>query len=485
MKFFDADGISRNFISAIFILKILAGTVLWTLYTYHYTYRSVSDIYKYFDDSKLMFDALAQNPFDYLRMLTGIGDGSPAIDSSYYSKMNHWHMRFESGFSSDAHAIIRFNAFVRVFSFGNYHVHTVFMCFLSTAGLIALYKTFSGFFQDRKKEHAAAIFLVPSVVFWGSGVLKEGLVIFAMGALLLGWKKIIEREISLRHVFAFAAGGFLLIIVKFYILVSLIPGMLGWLWVSRTGKKFIPLKYIAVLCAFIIAATNLHRFLPGYNTLEILVKKRQDFVKLTHAGTYLVNEKGIAFIALGNERMIKKISEKKFRIKEGSSYLYWQTNALHDTMKISHSTDTSSFEVLWYFPKTGSTIETGDLQAELLSIIANCPQALSNVFFRPHIAEVYSPLLLFAAAENLLLLLLGVTALLFIKKPSRVDANLLFFCLSFVLIIFLLIGLTTPVMGSVVRYKVPALPFLLMAFLSIFDKEKFRAKFPSLRKFFP
>jgi hypothetical protein len=51
-----------------------------------------------------------------------------------------------------------------------------------------------------------------------------------------------------------------------------------------------------------------------------------------------------------------------------------------------------------------------------------------------------------------------------------------------VLILFVLIGFTTPVIGSIVRYKTPAMPFLLMVILLLIDTKKLLNKFTSLSK---
>ena len=48
----------------------------------------------------------------------------------------------------------------------------------------------------------------------------------------------------------------------------------------------------------------------------------------------------------------------------------------------------------------------------------------------------------------------------------------MYFCACFVILLFTLIGLTTPILGAAVRYKIPAIPFLVIAFLFILDKQK-------------
>jgi hypothetical protein len=39
------------------------------------------------------------------------------------------------------------------------------------------------------------------------------------------------------------------------------------------------------------------------------------------------------------------------------------------------------------------------------------------------------------------------------------------FCFTFTIVLFLIIGLTTPIIGAIVRYKIPALPFLVFGLL--------------------
>src|ERR1035437_7535639 len=195
--FFKIKELTIKNIQLIFLLKVVFGFLLYFVYTYYYPDRSTADIFKYFDDSKVMFDAIFTNPSDYFRMLFGIGNNTPHFDQ-YYVKMYHWSREYDGNLYNDSHAIIRFNALMRLFSFGFYPVHSIVMCFLSLTGLVAIFKTFVGSmgsfptksgltmtenegrfdFAQHDKEKSIlltfAVFLVPSVLFWGSGVLKEG-----------------------------------------------------------------------------------------------------------------------------------------------------------------------------------------------------------------------------------------------------------------------------------------------------------------------
>lgn len=183
MKFFELQGLNKKIISYLFLLKIGFGILLWAIYTYYYTDRNTSDIYKFYDDAKCIYRALPQHPIHYLQMVFGINTIADYL-KPYYDQMHNWYEPWNGARFHDNKLIIQLNALLYLFSFGYYNVHTVFMCFLSFKGLAAIYKTFSSFLSDKLTELTLAVFLIPSVLFWGSGVLKEGLIIFSLGMLI-------------------------------------------------------------------------------------------------------------------------------------------------------------------------------------------------------------------------------------------------------------------------------------------------------------
>jgi hypothetical protein len=423
MDFFGIDGISRRSVSGIFVLKILSGLALWAIYTFYYTERSTADIYKYFDDSKVISDALWTNPSDYLKMLTGIGNNTPAFDH-YYSEMNYWARKIDSSIYNDSHTIIRFNALLRLFSFGYYNVHTVVICFLSLTGLTAIYKTFVPYLQDKKRELVLAVFLLPSVLFWGSGVLKEGLIFFALGLLIYHTVKLF----SLKSVLFCFAAAFLLAFSKFYVWIAVLPGLAFLLWINKTNTKRLLLKFLAVITIVSAVGLNIDKFSSVQDPLVTLSQKQYEFDRLATGNLTDANNKPI--------------------------------------------------------PVAGSIIQIGKLEPTLASFIKNAPAALKNTLLRPYITELNSPMMMLAGLETLLILFIIFLCLLFIKPLREIRWEYFLFCISFVIIQFLIIGETTPVLGAVARYKTIALPFLVTAFIFILDKEKISKKLPFYNKIF-
>lgn len=416
-SFFKSTGLPKYFLLSVFTLKFIAGIILTLIYTYYYSNRLEADIFKYFDDSKVMFNALNEKPEDFFRMIGGMYGGNDYYYMhTYYYEMNNWYREFEGETFNDSHTIIRFNAVARIFSFGVFHVHTLFVCFLSLTGITALYKSFSSFFKGKEVMMACSLFLLPSIVFWGSGVLKEGLLLFALGLLFYSAIQTSENVRKVRFLILFSFCFFILIYLKIYALLLMLPFLIAFITVKKTNYQKPWIIHLTVFILAAVTALNIHHILPDWNILEMITHKQHDF--------------------------------------------------------INHSIELNS----------QSRIEMDYLEPNFLSFLMNSPVALFNTLVRPFIFESSNPMMILAGLENLFLI--GIIVLALIKRDTLNSGqkNLLLFLLSFSLLMFVLVGMATPVMGAIVRYKVPSLGMLAAAFIMIGDWKTILNNFPKLKK---
>lgn len=406
-SFFNVQGISKLALSGLFVLKIFCGVGLALVYTYYYNDRGTSDTFKYFDDANALFISFYDNPLDYLRILTGI-DSDASHLKAYYETANHWFKAFNYDLYNDNRTVIRFNLLVRLFSFGYYHVHTVFMAFTSFVGLTAIYKAFASYFSKQKQLLLIlSVYFLPSVLFWTSGVLKEGILMFAFGMMFFYFMQLITSEVKLKAVLWVLFSIFILMLSKFYVFIAAVPGLVYLLWVHKTNGEHNWVKLIVTHLVFFLLAVN-SQYLTGgvYDFIEIMSHKQRDFIN-----------------------MITLLSPAE------------------------------------------SELAIPILEPTLVSLLENSPVAFLNTLVRPHIFEIYSPVVLLAAFENLLILVAILLGVFFFTK-KEINKPLFYFSISFTVILFIVCGLTTPVMGALVRYKVPALPFLFIGLLFIIDIDK-------------
>lgn len=405
-RFFHDTGLDTRWIAALFLLKVAAGTALWAVYTWHYPDRSTADIFKYFDDGNVLFSALPAHPGDYLRMVLGIGNDTPYFDAHYYTRMNTWYRQWDTGYYNDAHTMIRFSALVQLFSFGHYHVHTVFACFASLVGLTAMYKAFHSVMPGRNGALFAAVLLWPSVMFWGSAPIKEALLFLGLGLFLLGSMRLLHGSRRWTTGLAIAAGLFLQLILKSYVLMCLLPALAAYAWCLHAGARRPLLKFAVVYGAVVLLGMALPLLDPAWDAIGMIAQKRRDMLGVV---------------------------------------------ALTDP---------------------GSYVPITPLGKDIVGFLMDVPHALYLTFISPFLTWDIGAMGLLGAAENALLLALLPVALRLAKPWSAIDVPLLLMCLGFCLALGVLVGWTTPVVGALLRYRVPLLPFWAVAALLVIDPEK-------------
>jgi hypothetical protein len=251
VSFIKNSGFKIQSLQFAFLIKVACGLAVYLIYAFYYGNRIESDTFKYFDDSYYLYEALYHKPMDFFKMLFGINCEGAYFDSNYYDKMNNWYRVYENTLYNDNRLIIRVNALLRIFSFGNYHVHSVILNFISFIGSVGLAQFFLHFVQSKWKVYLA-VFMVPSVIFWSSGILKESLLLFAMGMFCYFIFKMATTK-KWTYLFFLILPFCLLILLKFYVFVAFFPAMLGWYFSETTKLKWI--SYPIVLFSLALIAS--------------------------------------------------------------------------------------------------------------------------------------------------------------------------------------------------------------------------------------
>jgi len=458
----------------VFLMKLGFGFALTWVYTHYYTDRQSADIFKYYDDAKIMFSALEKGNYsDYIKMVFGFSNDSPYFDESYYKQMNHWYRQYDFGTYNDNHTIIRFNALVMPMAFGSFHAHTVIMCFISLWGLTALYRAFKGFLPRKEKILFLSVFMIPSVLFWGSGVLKEGILLFALGFLFYSFFNVAMHKRKIPgNLFMLVFSVCLLLINKQYLLVAAVPALTCFFIVEKLS---FPKPFLFYLGAYILAfgiAYGGSRYFSENDLLQTLSLKQRDFVALSKGGVFLQNGREFARVAPDKKEFLDSLSKKTFKIKPGSNYMYWKNENLADTLYAVNSADTSTWALVWDLPLAGSALEIPKLEPTFSSLFKTAPLAIYNSLAKPGLLSSRSMLERISAIENamILLFLIACTALC----RTGMNKNLFSLCFFLSITILFLIGYTTPVAGAIMRYKVPVLPFIMLCGVIIFDIHKIK-----------
>lgn len=381
--------------ASIYILKSIFVLAYLYIYTYVYQNPIEVDIYKYYNDGLAIYHYKNSDFYGYLRILFGFENTNDII----YLKLNtfHWYKSFEEFGINENRSIIRFHALFSLFTGGSYLAHAAITTFMSYLGILLLTKTWHPFINRHEKVWLLASFLLPSILFWNAGVLKEPFVILGLGilvyALFYPRKKIYIIPALL-----------LLLLTKEYIFIAALPITIAALISSYTQSK--PwLTYSTTLLLFLILCTIISEF-TTFNIWNIIHKKQEAFINVS---------------TLNNAK--------------------------------------SQFDVT-------------PIEPNLISILKYSPQAIFNTLLRPFPTEIKSPLYLLSFIENILIWILGIWALFKANWKLISSSSIFWFSSIFVVLLALMIGLTVDNSGSLVRYRMPYLPFLLAIFAYITSQKK-------------
>lgn len=399
-----SNKITKKYFIPALTAKIIGGIALGLVYQFYYgDGTSVrADTGKYYSQSKIVTEAFYDNPAIGLKLLASGGEYDQ--DTYNYSSRIYWYE------SDTEFFVIKVAAIFGLIGFNSYSVIAIFFAFISFTGMWAMYLTFLKFYPQLHKEFAIAIFFLPSVFFWGSGVMKDTLTIGSIGWVFYAFQKaFIEKRGVITSILIMLFATWVAFSVKKYIVLSFLPPAMFWIFMENNNK---------------IKNKGLRMALkPIFAALGILI-------------AYI----GGTTLTAGDEK--------------------------YDLENIAETTKINS-EYLSEYVASGSAYNIGQFDGTLGSMIQVAPQAINIAIFRPYIWEVSNPFMLLSALEASFLLYLTILIILkvgVIKSFSMASSMpIVTFCLIFSLIFAFGVGTNSGNFGTLVRYKIPLMPFFLCA----------------------
>jgi hypothetical protein len=451
MNFFTVPAVSKKKLVILFLLKLIASAIVGLVYTFYY---SGADFLSYFSDSSVLIHNLLTNDHQQFSVWSGSFEDSSL---AYSSKV-----------------MIVLNAGIQLFSFGNLYVHFLFFCFFSFIGLIALLKILAIHFPD-KKHLILPLFFIPGVLFWGSAPLKEAIIVGAAGLLIYLTDFGLRKKYSFVQVLFAAIFVLLLFTIKMYVFLALAPALICNFIVSHTSNKLWILKYLGVFFAFNLIAVWFAFLNPDLNILKQLSDKQAKAISEAKGGVFLVNDKHFISVDYENEKaMLKKQNDSTYKIVNGSSYLMWDLNNMADTTFVTNSNDSSKYIVIYKIKPANSIIPLKRIAPAVGVYIMYAPTAFLNTLIHPTLFEIKSWFHLFCAIENLGVMFLFLICIFFFDRKVFEKKEIIFFCFTFSIIVFVIIGTTIPAIGAIVRYRTTALLMLVIACFLLTDQEKLK-----------
>lgn len=272
ISFFTKAELSNSQLIILFLLKIIAGIFYGWIGTYYGGLAQMHDTWSYHFNSVQEYHLLFNHPQEYITNLFrndygGSGTGIFASHDSYWNDLK-------------SNVFIKILSLFNVFTFGNYYVNVIFFSFITLSGPIALYRVMGDIFPVKKMVILLSCFLIPSFLFWTSGLGKEGLLFTATSLVIycfyFGLK---ENKWTPGRLLVILFSLGLLLVLRNFIFILLGAALFVWLLSVRFRQyslRFFALIYLS-FCIFFFTAKYIS---PRLNFPNAVVTKQEEFSKI-------------------------------------------------------------------------------------------------------------------------------------------------------------------------------------------------------------
>lgn len=381
-------------------LKIFGAIALGIIYNTYYG----GDTNLFYRDGGIIWQTLLKSPSMGIRLMffTEAGDNSPEL-FQYVNRIYYY-------IDSHSFAVLRISAFFDIFTFHTYTINAIFFAIISFTGIWSMFKVWYHLFPRLVRPLGVAMFYIPSVIFWGSGLLKDTITIGALGWMFYGvYFGVILRRKLFQNILLILLGAWVSNAIKQYVLLIFLPSALLWLFLQyRNRIKSRPLKIIMLPVLLSVAVP------AGFFAVTQITGEQSQY-----------NLDRVAQNNKINADWLEYVSEQQ----------------------------------------GGSGYSLGQLDGTIGNMLAKFPQAVWLALFRPYLWEARNPFMLLSAIESFFFLLLTFKVL-FAASPGRIFGQflnhpILVFSLAFTVVLAFASAVSSNNFGTVVRYKIPFMPFYL------------------------
>ena len=394
------DEINRVYFIPALTVKIVGALTVGLIYQFYY---KGGDTFSYHTHgSRHIWEAFMESPALGLKLIF-----TDRVDITGIYKYSSRILFFSD---PGSYAIVRIAAILDLLTFSTYSSTALLFAAFSFVGMWMLFLTFYKKYPILHRWFAIAIFFVPSVFFWGSGLLKDTITLGCVGMATYAVATIfLEKKPSVATALVLLGSLSGLYFIKIYILLTFLPS--AFLWIMLSQMQSIRSVVFRVLSFPILMGLALT---ASYYSVE-------------KAG------EGDSKYSLDNLARTAQVTAYDIRYQTGKD--------------------------------AGSGYTLGELDGTFSSMIVLAPEAINVSLFRPYLWEANNPFMVLSALESFLLLAFFLYVL--IGDNLRLGRALvqpdIVFALIFSVTFAFAVGVSTFNFGTLVRYKIPLLPFFIIA----------------------
>ncbi|MBI3718755.1 MAG: hypothetical protein HY252_09185 [Sphingobacteriales bacterium] len=272
VKFIRNSGLPARILILLFLLKVFAGVIYGFIYSRIPDHKIYADTWRFYYESLDETDLLFHDPVQYLTNI-------------FHNPYNRGYERLFSGTHSywsdlKSNIMVKLVSVFNIFSLRNYYINAIFYSFLTFFGPVALYRLYVTIFPGKNFYLLAGCFLIPSFLYWCSGIHKDGLIFMAIAFIMYNMQQMnAEKGTGFKRSAYIIACLIFILPMRNYVSVALIPPLLAWLMIKKFKQR--PWLSFVVVYSFFGTLFFITRFFDPKINLPLSFSIRQaEFIKL-------------------------------------------------------------------------------------------------------------------------------------------------------------------------------------------------------------
>ena len=182
--------------------------------------------------------------------------------------------------------IIKTLACCNFFSRGNYYINSLFFNFAGFFAHIALYRVFADIFKNRKWPVIIGCFLLPSTLYFSSGIHKDLVVFTLLGFYCYALYFSLQNKLTAKYLFTICFTLIALLFIRNFVALALIPASIAFIISKKIRFNTVAIFMVTYLAGFLMLLL-LQLVKPSFQPLKIITQKQRDFFELPYASSQL------------------------------------------------------------------------------------------------------------------------------------------------------------------------------------------------------
>ena len=210
---------------ASFLLKVAMGCLYGYIFLHYY---GGDDTWRYHYQSQEETALLMKDPLKFFTSLFDLNDRT-SYSAMFESVDSYWK-------ELEYVLLIKLIAIFNLFSGGHYYINVIWFSFLSFWGGYYFYRLFNRTYPGYEKSMAAVFLFFIPMVFWTSGIRKDGLIFLFLGLIFYHFQLFLSDR-KWPRIMIITLSLFMLFLIRNFVALTLLPALLAWGIATKGTKK--------------------------------------------------------------------------------------------------------------------------------------------------------------------------------------------------------------------------------------------------------